>query len=300
MAEEAFASGRCDAGQKLEALDAVADAARELAALPPVDRRADDEKDKSNRGGVVARVGKERRFAPKSLARLRDGIGHNAPRRTRAHLVGGALAYPLLAHTAAMLRRAEEDAARVTAAERDAKKTKHPNDEDAAHVPGGGVDAVVLGRALGALGECCAAARNAPDAATLAGATLELVASHAVCDHPRPHVRRAAFFAAVGAVSATPAPAAWRAVRGGADGNGTGEALGRLLAWTEEWAERARARDPDEGVRGLALRCALAAADLQQRAARLDAAGGSPADARAGDDPMFLLKNIRAFAIDGL
>ena len=161
MAEEAFASGRCDAGQKLEALDAVADAARELAALPPVDRRADDEKDKSNRGGVVARVGKERRFAPKSLARLRDGIGHNAPRRTRAHLVGGALAYPLLAHTAAMLRRAEEDAARVTAAERDAKKTKHPNDEDAAHVPGGGVDAVVLGRALGALGECCAAARNA-------------------------------------------------------------------------------------------------------------------------------------------
>ena len=39
---------------------------------------------------------------------------------------------------------------------------------------------------------------------------------------------------------------------------------------------------------------------LQQRAARLDAAGGSPADARAGDDPMFLLKNIRAFAIDGL
>ena len=121
-----------------------------------------------------------------------------------------------------------------------------------------------------------------------------------MCDHPHPHVRRAAFFAAVGAVLATPAPAAWRAVRGGADGNGTGEALGRLLAWTEEWAERARARDPDEGVRGLALRCALAAADLQQRAWRLDAAGGSPADARAGDDPMFLLKNIRAFAIDGL
>ena len=43
---EALASGRCDAGQTLEVLDAVADAARELAALPSVANARDDDDDR--------------------------------------------------------------------------------------------------------------------------------------------------------------------------------------------------------------------------------------------------------------
>ena len=163
---------------------------------------------------------------------------------------------------------------------------------------------MVLGRMLGTLGECCAAARNAPDAAAIAGATLELVASTAVSRHAHPHVRQAAMFAAYGAITAVPPAAAWHAIQqqggfGGVigGGGGGGTALGRMLAWVEEWAEEAHGRDPDEGVRGLALRCSLSAADLQQRALTLGAAedGGS-----GRDDPMYLLKNISNLAIGGL
>jgi hypothetical protein len=72
-----------------------------------------------------------------------------------------------------------------------------------------------------------------------------------------------------------------------------------MLAWVEEWAEEAHGRDPDEGVRGLALRCSLSAADLQQRALALEAAGGG-GGSEARDDPMYLLKNISNLAIGGL
>ena len=305
MAEEAFASGRCDAGQKLEALDAVADAARELAALPPVDRRADDEEDKNvlarARRSIAARPGREGTTirAEKPRAPSRRNRSQRAASNPRA-LGGRRVGVPSpRAHRRDASPRRGGRRARHRAAERAAKKKKHPNDEDAAHVPGGGIDAIVLGRALGALGECCAAARNAPDAATLAGATLELVASHAVCDHPHPHVRRAAFFAAVGAVLATPAPAAWRAVRGGADGNGTGRRSGGC------W--RGRRSGPSVRAREIRTR---GFGDSRRGARR----GGGFATTRGGDSTPSGVpggrarqgrsdvppQNIRAFAIDGL
>jgi hypothetical protein len=101
--------------------------------------------------------------------------------------IGGALAGPLLTQAAGLLRRTEADAAAAAAAEAETRRRRlrqggnsFYDDGDAVHVPGGGIDTMVLGRLLGTLGECAAAAKNAPDAAAIAGATLELVASPAV------------------------------------------------------------------------------------------------------------------------
>ena len=69
--------------------------------------------------------------------------------------------------------------------------------------------------------------------------------------------------------------------------------LGRALARVEDWAEEVHAKDPDEEVRGLALRCSLSSADLQQRALTLGSSGGG----EGRDDPMYLLKNITNLAI---
>ena len=135
LCAEAFATGRCDAGQQLEVLDVVADAARELAALAPVRRAAlrdaDDEDDEGDgtattretktRAALRGRVGVERRFAPRSLARLRGSSktgGPGAPQRTRAHLVVDAFAGPLLARLGALVRAADADAEAARAAER--------------------------------------------------------------------------------------------------------------------------------------------------------------------------------------
>lgn len=302
LCAEAFATGRCDAGQQLEVLDVVADAARELAALAPVRRAAlRDADDEDDEGDVTAttrvtktsaalrrrgRVGVERRFAPRSLARLRGSSrtgGPGAPQRTRAHLVVDAFAGPLLARLGALVRSADADAEAARAAERAAAA-----DPDSAHVPGGGIDALVLGRALGALGECCASAANAANAAQLAGAVLELISSPSVHEHRHPHVRRAALFAAYGAVTSTPPAAAWHALAGGSGGS----RLGRLLSWAEAWSEKTHASDADATTRQLALRCALSSADLRQKASVLGAGR------RDRDDPLFVLKNLTALAVD--
>ena len=305
LCAEAFATGRCDAGQQLEVLDVVADAARELAALAPVRRAAlrdaDDEDDEGDgtattretktRAALRGRVGVERRFAPRSLARLRGSSktgGPGAPQRTRAHLVVDAFAGPLLARLGALVRAADADAEAARAAERAAAA-----DPDSAHVPGGGIDALVLGRALGALGECCASAANAANAAQLAGAVLELISSPSVHEHRHPHVRRAALFAAFGAVTSTPPAAAWHALAGGGRADAASMSrLGRLLSWAEAWSEKTHASDADATTRQLALRCALSSADLRQKAS---AAG---AGRRDRDDPLFVLKNLTALAVD--
>ena len=318
LCAEAFAAGRCDAGQQLEVLDVVADAARELAALAPVrgaalrDAGSGSDDADANRtmsdattagparassatSSATRRVGTERRFAPRSLARLRDAArlrgASSAPRRTRAHLVVDAFAGPLLARLGALVRSADADAEAARAAERQAAA-----DPDAVHVPGGGIDAIVLGRALGALGECCASAANAANAAQLAGAVLELVSSPSVHEHRHPHVRRAALFAAFGAVTSTPPAAAWHALgtfdaRSGDDG-ASASRLGRLLAWAEAWAERTHAVDADATTRRLALRCALSSADLRQKACACGAAS------KDRNDPLFVLKNLTALAVD--
>ena len=305
LCAEAFATGRCDAGQQLEVLDVVADAARELAALAPVRRAAlrdaDDEDDEGDgtattretktRAALRGRVGVERRFAPRSLARLRGSSktgGPGAPQRTRAHLVVDAFAGPLLARLGALVRAADADAEAARAAERAAAA-----DPDSAHVPGGGIDALVLGRALGALGECCASAANAANAAQLAGAVLELISSPSVHEHRHPHVRRAALFAAFGAVTSTPPAAAWHALAGGGRADAASMSrLGRLLSWAEAWSEKTHASDADATTRQLALRCALSSADLRQKAF-LQSAGR-----RDRDDPLFVLKNLTALAVD--
>ena len=298
LAFEAFASGRCDAGQKLEVLDVVADAARELAALPPVPDRDGDARllgDHSKKPpGQGRKVGRERVFAPASLARLRAGPSAVAdaaskPRRTRAHLIGASLAGPLLAGAVEMVRQAEERA--FAAAREQAAARANP---DAVHVPGGGIDALVLGRTLGCLGECCAAARNAPDAAKIAGAVLELALSPGAMNHAQPHVRRAALFACVGAVTSVPPAAAWHALSGGVGGAAAGSALAGGLAALEDAAGRARVTDPDGDARGLALRVQLSAADLRQRAVAVGTAGGVDPN-RA--DPMYLLKNVSSLMI---
>ena len=297
LAFEAFASGRCDAGQKLEVLDVVADAARELAALPPVPDRDGDARlgDHSKKPpGQGRKVGRERVFAPASLARLRAGPSAVAdaaskPRRTRAHLIGASLAGPLLAGAVEMVRQAEERA--FAAAREEAAARANP---DAVHVPGGGIDALVLGRTLGCLGECCAAARNAPDAAKIAGAVLELALSPGAMNHAQPHVRRAALFACVGAVTSVPPAAAWHALSGGVGGAAAGSALAGGLAALEDAAGRARVTDPDGDARGLALRAQLSAADLRQRAVAVGTAGGVDPN-RA--DPMYLLKNVSSLMI---
>ena len=291
----------------------MADAARELAALPPVPDRDGDgaprlssthgdarllgDDSKKPGQGRVRKVGRERVFAPASLARL--GAGPSAvavadaaskPRRTRAHLIGASLAGPLLAGAVEMVRQAEERAP-LAAAREEAAVRANP---DAVHVPGGGIDALVLGRALGCLGECCAAARNAPDAAKIAGAVLELALSPGAMNHPQPHVRRAALFACVGAVTSVPPAAAWHALSGGVGGVASGSALARGLAALEDAAGRARVTDPDGDARGLALRAQLSAADLRQRAVAVGTAGGVDPN-RA--DPMYLLKNVSSLMI---
>ena len=199
-----------------------------------------------------------------------------------------AFAGPLLARLGALVRSADADAEAARAAERAAAA-----DPDSAHVPGGGIDALVLGRALGALGECCASAANAANAAQLAGAVLELISSPSVHEHRHPHVRRAALFAAFGAVTSTPPAAAWHALAGGGRADAASMSrLGRLLSWAEAWSEKTHASDADATTRQLALRCALSSADLRQKAS---AAG---AGRRDRDDPLFVLKNLTALAVD--
>jgi telomere length regulation protein len=151
-----------------------------------------------------------------------------------------------------------------------------------------------MGRLLGCLGECCAAARNAPDAAKIAGAVLELSLNPAVFAHTQPHVRRAALFACVGAVTSVPPAAAWHALSGGVGGVAAGSPLAGLLAALEDGAGWARGRDPDGDVRALALRAQLSAADLRQRAVAVGTAGGVDPN-RA--DPMYLLKNVSSLMI---
>lgn len=303
LCAEAFATGRCDAGQQLEVLDVVADAARELAALAPVRRAAlrdagsSDDEDVSPTTTSFSfsssrqkRVGVERRFAPRSLARLRASSGRSvgsigAPVRTRAHLVVDAFAGPLLARLGALVRAADADAEAARAAERAAEA-----DPESVHVPGGGIDAIVLGRALGALGECCASAANAANVAQLTGAVLELVSSPSVHEHRHPHVRRAALFAMYGAVTSTSPAAAWHALARSSDT--VTSRLGRLLSWAEAWSERTHARDADATTRQLALRCALSSADLRQKACVVGAGR------KDRDDPLFVLKNLTALAVD--
>ena len=301
LCAEAFATGRCDAGQQLEVLDVVADAARELAALAPVRRAAlrdagssddeDAEKTTTFSSSRQKRVGVERRFAPRSLARLRASSGRSsgssvgAPVRTRAHLVVDAFAGPLLARLGALVRAADADAEAARAAERAAEA-----DPESVHVPGGGIDAIVLGRALGALGECCASAATAANVTQLTGAVLELVSSPSVHEHRHPHVRRAALFALYGAVTSTPPAAAWHALARSSDT--VTSRLGRLLSWAEAWSERTHARDADATTRQLALRCALSSADLRQKACVVGAGR------KDRDDPLFVLKNLTALAVD--
>ena len=309
LCAEAFATGRCDAGQQLEVLDVVADAARELAALAPVRRAAlrdagsSDDEDVSPTKTTTTfsfsfsssrhkRVGVARRFAPRSLARLRASSGSGrsvgsigAPVRTRAHLVVDAFAGPLLARLGALVRAADADAEAARAAERAAEA-----DPESVHVPGGGIDAIVLGRALGALGECCASAANAANVTQLTGAVLELVSSPSVHEHRHPHVRRAALFAMYGAVTSTPPAAAWHALARSSDT--VTSRLGRLLSWAEAWSERTHARDADATTRQLALRCALSSADLRQKACVVGAGR------KDRDDPLFVLKNLTALAVD--
>jgi hypothetical protein len=68
--------------------------------------------------------------------------------------------------------------------------------------------------------------------------------------------------------------------------------LGTLLSWAEAWSEKTHASDADATTRQLALRCALSSADLRQKAS---AAG---AGRRDRDDPLFVLKNLTALAVD--
>ena len=157
-------------------------------------------------------------------------------------------------------------------------------------IPGGGIDAIVLGRALGALGECCASAATAANVTQLTGAVLELVSSPSVHEHRHPHVRRAALFALYGAVTSTPPAAAWHALARSSDT--VTSRLGRLLSWAEAWSERTRARDADATTRQLALRCALSSADLRQKACVVGAGR------KDRDDPLFVLKNLTALAVD--
>ena len=96
----------------------VADAARELSSLPAINRGllmdTEDDGDDSfvfgagrigsgdlsgQKSKTGQKLGVERRFAPKSLARLRHGTLNQSetPQRTRTHLVVDAFAGPLLA-----------------------------------------------------------------------------------------------------------------------------------------------------------------------------------------------------------
>jgi telomere length regulation protein len=320
LSAEAFATGRCDAGQQLEVLDIIADAARELASLPPVKRSllldaAEEEEEEedfeafetrtrqslslaSSRRrypSLTPRVGVERRFAPRSLARLRDSVpssssrgfvrgeGGGASRKSRAFLVVDALAGPLVARLGAIIRTAARDEQRARAHDLACKN----DPENVVHVPGGGIDAIVLGRALGALGECCAASRRAWNAPQLAGAVLEVLLDETVHRHRHPHVRRAALFAAYGAVTSVDPAVAWNALAG----SNSPSRLGTLLTWAEAWAERARAEDADEITRQLALRCVLSSADLRQKASRVGVEGGK------ANDALYALKNLTAFAV---
>ena len=301
LCAEAFLTGRCDAGQQLEVLDIVADAARELSSLPAVKRNllrdeqgSDSEEDvpdeESKSKPKLKKLGIERRFAPKALARLRhNNVEKNAPTRTRAHLVVDAFAGPLIARLGKLVQSAEKDARKQQIAEMQLKK-----DPDAVHVPGGGIDAIVLGRALGALGELCACSRNAPNAAQLSGAVLELLSNQAIHNHRHPHVRRAALFAAYGAVSSVSPAIAWNALVGidsAINAQGASR-LGNLLNWTEGWASQTHGNDSDHVTRQLALRVELAGADLRQKASQVSSKNENR------NDPLYVLKNLTQLAVD--
>ena len=68
--------------------------------------------------------------------------------------------------------------------------------------------------------------------------------------------------------------------------------LGRLLSWAEAWSEKTHASDADATTRQLALRCALSSADLRQKASACGAAR------KDRNDPLFVLKNLTALAVD--
>ena len=103
LCAEAFATGRCDAGQQLEVLDVVADAARELAALAPVRRAAlrdaDDEDDEGDgtattretktRAALRGRVGVERRprRGASRVSGAPRGPGDPGRRNARVHIL---------------------------------------------------------------------------------------------------------------------------------------------------------------------------------------------------------------------
>ncbi|KAG2442491.1 hypothetical protein HXX76_002577 [Chlamydomonas incerta] len=149
-----------------------------------------------------------------------------------------------------------------------------------------GRDHMVLGRLLAVLGGFAEAAAGSPAAPPLANATLELLRSPQVHEHPEPFVRRAALLAAgqvlghlppaavaaalLGAGGAGGAGALAAGLPGGVGGDGPGSSrdgggLGERLEWVAGWSRRVAAEDGDPHCRLMAQACVNLQSDLASR-----------------------------------
>ena len=255
----ALTSPHVDLRQRLAALDALAGAARTLAAVPVVG-------DGGEAGEACGRfpagspstnpLGRSRVTAPASLAASTTF----RRQRTRNEFARHALPW-----AAALLRECDV--------------VRHGVDLL-------GRDSVVLGRLLTTLAGFAAAAGPCTASAALAGAVLELVQADRVFRSDAPYVRRCALAAAATVVACLPpsrvASACLAADGGGGDAGDA--ALGARLKWARTWAAGEAVHNVDPQAAALAAACV---ATYDEVAARALAAPGEGAGALSGDaDPV--------------
>ena len=222
-------SEKCDASQVMDTLSALDMAMTELASPS----KAEHLLDASASTRSTARVGIERRFAPKSMEMQAKGAT-SAP--TRSHLIGECFVAPLLRAAAQRL-------------ERQSAPEYNPD----------GLDAMVNGHILYTLGQCAKHAKNATDGPLIGRAVLEFAVTPALADSDQPHLRRSALVAgALVATSLRDTPVAIAY----AENSPLSTALEHFTAIA---ARRHRA-DCDVDVRAAASFAVAAAADCKARA----------------------------------
>ena len=239
-----------DMQMRITALDAVRDAAHELAG-PPRPRRRQISNPRS--GGGSEEEQRRSPFSTPSLSpstRTRTRVW--APRQRARRLEGP---------TPTFVRRLPDVAPSWMSLLLRGLAEKH------AHMDVMGRDHVILGRTLVVMAELVEGAARSPHGGTLHRAMLETLRSTSVAQHPQPYVRRMALFAALQTLRALPAAALAGALANTHPSHSNPDPLLGQLDEVRAWAVRAVENEADDACRTVAAACVQRFAALSREAA---------------------------------
>ncbi|KAG0631011.1 hypothetical protein M758_1G220500 [Ceratodon purpureus] len=122
---------------------------------------------------------------------------------------------------------------------------------------------IVLGKILYTLGVCMECITAQPEAVVLGANLLELLRSRAVANHPEAYVRRAALYAASRVIVALHPSQVATAI------TGTDSSITSGLEWVREWALGLANNDPDSDCASLAMACVQLHSEMALQAMRV-------------------------------